>query len=52
VVTGGPRLADLVHGWGATAFGTAAATWGGGLLVIVLTIVAAAKFRAFWRYPN
>ncbi|HEV8559098.1 MAG TPA: MFS transporter, partial [Actinophytocola sp.] len=31
VVAGGPRLADLTHGWGAEALGTAAATTVGGV---------------------
>jgi MFS family permease len=50
VVAGGPRVADLVHGWAATAVGTAAATYLGGLLVIVLTVGAVAFLPAFWRY--
>ncbi|HEV2781692.1 MAG TPA: MFS transporter [Actinophytocola sp.] len=50
VVAGGPRIADLVHGWAATAIGTAAATYLGGLLVILLTIGAIACLPAFWRY--
>jgi MFS family permease len=50
VVAGGPRLADLTHGWGAEALGTAAATTVGGLLVVVLIIAAVASLPAFWRY--
>lgn len=50
VVAGGPRLADVVHGWAAAGVGTAAATVGGGVLVIVLTVVAVALMPAFWRY--
>jgi MFS family permease len=50
VVAGGPRLADLTHGWGAEALGTAAATTAGGLLVVVLIIGAVASLPAFWRY--
>lgn len=50
VVAGGPRLADLVHGWAATGTGTAVATTGGGLLVIVLVVAAVAAVPAFWRY--
>jgi hypothetical protein len=50
VVTGGPRIADLLHGWGAEAVGTAAATTIGGLLVIALVIAAVACLPAFWRY--
>ncbi|MQA08326.1 MAG: MFS transporter [Pseudonocardiaceae bacterium] len=50
VVAGGPRLADLTHGWAAAGVGTAAAASGGGVLVIVLVIVAVALLPAFWRY--
>ncbi|PPK70492.1 MFS transporter [Actinokineospora auranticolor] len=50
VVAGGPRIADLTHGWAAAEFGTrAAATWGG-VLSIVLTIITVAFLPAFWRY--
>lgn len=50
VVAGGPRLADLVHGWAATGPGTGAATTIGGLLVVAATITAVALIPAFWRY--
>jgi MFS family permease len=50
VVAGGPRLADLLHGWTAAGVGTAATAWGGGVLVIVLTVVAVACLPGFWRY--
>ncbi|RSM76080.1 MFS transporter [Kibdelosporangium aridum] len=50
VVAGGPRLADLTHGWTAAAAGTTVASAGGGFLVIVLTIGAAVWMSAFWRY--
>jgi len=50
VVAGGPRIADLVHGWGAAAVGTRSAATGGGVLVIVLTVVAVACLPVFWRY--
>ncbi|GAA2969503.1 MFS transporter [Actinokineospora diospyrosa] len=50
VVAGGPRIADLVHGWGAAAFSTAAAATVGGLLVIVLTVATVAWVPAFWRF--
>jgi MFS family permease len=50
VVAGGPRIADLTHGWGAAAFGTAAAATGGGLLVIVLVLASMLLLPAFWRY--
>ena len=50
VVAGGPRIADLSHGWVAAGVGTAAAATGGGVLVIVLTVIAVACLPAFWRY--
>ncbi len=50
VVAGGPRLADVSHGWAAAVAGTAVATAGGGLAVVVLTIVAAIAVPVFVRY--
>lgn len=50
VVAGGPRIADVVHGWSGAAVGTATAATGGGLLVVVLIAVAVAALPAFWRY--
>ncbi|MEU3274732.1 MFS transporter [Saccharomonospora sp. NPDC006951] len=50
VVAGGPRLADLGHGWAAAGAGTAAAASGGGVLVIVLVLIAVVLLPAFWRY--
>jgi len=50
VVAGGPRIADIVHGWTAAGAGTAAAATGGGVLVIILTVAAVACLPAFWRY--
>ena len=50
VVAGGPRVADLLHGWAAVAVGTATATAGGGVLVVVLMVVAVLCLPAFWRY--
>jgi MFS family permease len=50
VVAGGPRIADLVHGWGAAAFGTAVAASVGGLLVIVSVCASMFLLPAFWRY--
>ncbi|MEV4310884.1 MFS transporter [Actinocrispum sp. NPDC049592] len=50
VVAGGPRLADLAHGWTAAAAGTAVAATGGGILVVILTVVAALMIPVFWRY--
>lgn len=50
VVAGGPRIADVAHGAAAAVVGTAVATAGGGIAVIVLTIVAALAIPAFIRY--
>ncbi|ONI78979.1 MFS transporter [Actinosynnema sp. ALI-1.44] len=50
VVAGGPRLADITHGWTAAGAGTAVASAGGGVLVIVLTVASAIWLSAFWRY--
>ncbi|MFI9648195.1 MFS transporter [Streptomyces sp. NPDC052040] len=41
VVAGGPRLADVLHGTMGSAFGVRAAVAGGGLLVILATLVLA-----------
>lgn len=50
VVAGGPRVADVLHGLVAGELGTAVTTIGGGVLVIVLTLVATAVSPAFVRY--
>lgn len=50
VVAGGPRLADVLHGLVAGTLGTATTTILGGVLVIVLTLVASAAVPAFVRY--
>ena len=50
VVTGGPRIADIVHGYAAEAVGAAWTTLGGGLLVVVGTVVLAALVPEFRRY--
>ena len=50
VVAGGPRIADLAHGWVAGGAGTAVAATGGGVLVVILTAVAVVCLPAFWRY--
>lgn len=50
VVAGGPRIADLTHGWAAAGVGTAAAASGGGVLVIVLVLAAVLLLPSFWRY--
>jgi hypothetical protein len=50
VVVGGPRIADVTHGWTAAVVGTPATATGGGVLVIVVVIAAVALIPAFWRY--
>jgi hypothetical protein len=50
VVVGGPRIADVTHGAVAVSVGTAATAAGGGLLVIVATVIASIAFPAFLRY--
>src|SRR5699024_7846320 len=50
VVAGGPRLADILHGWAASGVGAGWATGGGGLLVIVGVVVACVLVPAFHRY--
>ncbi|WP_426247698.1 MFS transporter [Nocardioides sp. LHG3406-4] len=50
VVAGGPRVADVAHGATAAIVGTAVAATGGGVLVVVLTVVAAIAVPSFVRY--
>lgn len=50
VVAGGPRVADVLHGLVAGQIGAATTTIVGGLLVIVLTLLASALVPAFVRY--
>jgi MFS family permease len=50
VVAGGPRLADLLHGTTGSIAGPGAAVAGGGVLVVVFTILAVLALPAVWRY--
>jgi len=50
VVAGGPRVADTLHGATAAAVGTATAAAGGGVLVVVGTVLAALAVPSFVRY--
>jgi MFS family permease len=50
VVAGGPRLADTLHGVLGAAIGTEATVVGGGILVVVFALIAAALLPAFRRY--
>jgi MFS family permease len=52
VVAGGPRLADLVHGVVADATSTTVAVIGGGLLCVVLTLVAGWFGRSLRDYDD
>ncbi|MBF6211709.1 MFS transporter [Nocardia puris] len=50
VVAGGPRIGDVAHGFAAASLGTAVASAGGGVLVVVGVMLAAVAFPAFVRY--
>ncbi|PRY46463.1 MFS transporter [Umezawaea tangerina] len=50
VVAGGPRLADLLHGTTGAVAGTGAAVTGGGVLVVVFTVIAVLALPAVWHY--
>lgn len=50
VVAGGPRLADVLHGTAGAALGTTTAVAGGGVLVVVLAVLAVCFLPAFWNY--
>ncbi|GAB2665824.1 MFS transporter [Prescottella soli] len=50
VVAGGPRIGDVLHGAAAFAFGTAVASAGGGILVVIGVVVSVLAFPTFVRY--
>ena len=50
VVAGGPRVADVAHGSAAALVGTSVAAAGGGVLVVIGTVIAALAVPAFVRY--
>lgn len=50
VVSGGPRLADLVHGTAGALVGARAAVTGGGVLVVLAMVVVVLRLPSFWRY--
>ena len=50
VVSGGPRLADLLHGTLGQVLGTRVAVTGGGLLVVVAMLAVLVWRPEFWRY--
>ncbi|RNE48189.1 MFS transporter [Corynebacterium alimapuense] len=52
VVVGGPRLADVLHGWAAGPLGVGMVTLLGGVLVIVGTLLCALLVPSFTRYQK
>lgn len=50
VVSGGPRLADLVHGTFGQLLGSRVAVTGGGVLVVVAMVALVLWKPEFWRY--
>lgn len=50
VVAGGPRIADVLHGYAANYFSAAWVVAGGGILVILGTLICAAASPQFRRY--
>lgn len=50
VVVGGPRIADIIHGWGGTHAGAGTVTWIGGVGVVVGTLIAVACVPQFLRW--
>lgn len=54
VVVGGPRLADVLHGWLAEPWGTGWTILWGGVAVVVLTFACMITVPKFWAYrrPN
>jgi hypothetical protein len=50
VVAGGPRVSDLLHGWGGSVIGTGPTVVIGGIATVLLTVGAVLLLPAFWRY--
>ena len=50
VVVGGPRLADVLHGWLAGPWGAGWTTLWGGVAVVALTFLCMICVPSFWRY--
>ena len=50
VVAGGPRLADMLHGWAGASWGAGMATLAGGVAVVVGTLIAIALVPSFLKY--
>lgn len=52
VVAGGPRMADVLHGWAASHIGASTATILGGALVVLGIIASALAWPQFARYRS
>ncbi|AST19426.1 MFS transporter [Corynebacterium glutamicum ATCC 14067] len=52
VVVGGPRLADVLHGWAAEPWGAGWTVLWGGVAVIVLTAICMVAVPKFWKYEK
>ncbi|AGN17779.1 permease of the major facilitator superfamily protein [Corynebacterium glutamicum MT] len=52
VVVGGPRLADVLHGWAAEPLGAGWTVLWGGVAVIVLTAICMVAVPKFWKYEK
>ncbi|ALC04635.1 major facilitator superfamily permease [Corynebacterium deserti GIMN1.010] len=52
VVVGGPRLADVLHGWVAHPLGAGATVLWGGVAVVVLTAICMVSVPKFWKYEK
>ena len=50
VVAGGPRIADVIHGAGATAIGAATTAWLGGVCVVIGVVLVGLLVPSFRRY--
>ena len=49
-VVGGPRIADVIHGGAGDLWGSGPATAGGGLLVIIVTLLVVMAWPRFYRF--
>ncbi|GAV95891.1 major facilitator superfamily permease [Corynebacterium glutamicum] len=52
VVVGGPRLADVLHGWAAEPLGAGWTVLWGGVTVVVLTAICMVAVPKFWKYEK
>lgn len=52
VVVGGPRLADVLHGWAAEPLGAGWTVLWGGIAVVVLTAICMVAVPKFWKYEK